>query len=121
MKAAIVTFQGAENYGAVLQAYAMSKWLSKQGIEPEIINYDSRIHSKYKLFRTFRYKKQPIVLLVDLLAYPGNSKRTKNFADFRKNYLPLTKKAYKTSDELKEIEDSYDYYFCGSDQIWNPE
>lgn len=43
MKAAIVTFQGAENYGAVLQVYSMSKWLSKQGIEPEIINYDSRI------------------------------------------------------------------------------
>ncbi len=121
MKAAIVTFQGAENYGAVLQAFALSTWLRKHQITPEIINYDSKIYRKYKLFRTFRYKSQPAVLVADLLAYKGKSKRSKNFAAFRSEYLPITEKTYKSSKELSDISDTYDYYLCGSDQIWNPE
>lgn len=121
MKVAIVTFQGAENYGAVLQAYALSTWLRKHKIDPEIINYDSKIYQKYKLFRTFRYKSQPAVFVADLLAYKDKNTRTKNFATFRREFLPITETSYKTSEELKEIGDSYDYYLCGSDQIWNPE
>ena len=121
MNVAIVTFQGADNYGAVFQAYALSIWLRKHQINPEIIDYNSNVYRRYKLFRTHLYKSAPWLFAVDLLAFIEKRKRKKNFTAFRKEFLPLTKESYKTSKELHNICNSYDYYICGSDQIWNPE
>lgn len=40
MKAAILTFHLADNYGAVLQAYALQKTLLKLGVDNEILTTD---------------------------------------------------------------------------------
>ena len=37
MKTEIVTFVRAYNYGAVLQCFALSRYLSKQGVDVEVI------------------------------------------------------------------------------------
>ena len=37
----IITFQNANNYGAVYQAFALKKTVEKQGLNVSVINYDS--------------------------------------------------------------------------------
>ena len=39
MKIATITFHWATNYGAVLQSFALQKYLQKCGFETEIIDY----------------------------------------------------------------------------------
>lgn len=120
MKTGIVTFHGANNYGAVLQAYALTEWLRQNGIDPEIINYRSKVFDKYKLFRTQSYKRAPYLRAVDLYKYPAKRKRNSGFDLFREKYLPISGETYACADDFEGITDKYDYFICGSDQIWNP-
>ena len=116
----IMTFHGADNYGAVLQAYALSKWLKEEGYLPEIIDYRSKVYDRYAVFRKNRYKKLPVLLVEDLLNWRKNKKRKENFDQFRNNHLPISSDVFPTIESLNKVSDTYDYYICGSDQIWNP-
>lgn len=118
----LITFHGANNYGAVLQAWSLCKWLNIHGYRTEIIDYQSEeIYKHYRIFRTYRYKEKPYSFGIDLLRYNKMYKRNKHFAQFRNIYLNITKKAFYTNEDLKIIGDAYDLYICGSDQIWNPQ
>jgi hypothetical protein len=121
MKAGILTFHDADNYGAVLQAYALTQWLKQNNVDAEIVNYQSKIYRKYKTFRKHLYKKAPYILGVDIIKYRNKNRRNKNFASFRKSYLPTSKDMYCKKEDFNGITDKYDYFICGSDQIWNPE
>ena len=69
----IVTFHTALNYGAVLQAYGLQKFLDNNGYKNEIINYDcpqfkkdyapvkKTIHIK-RMIRSFKSRKITIQL-----------------------------------------------------------
>ena len=120
MRAGILTFHKADNYGAVLQAYALTEWLRQNGVEPEIVDYRSRVYDKYELFRKKLYRKAPYMLGVDLLKYCKKKKRSRAFQAFRNVYLPVSERSYAKADEIKEDQERYDYYICGSDQVWNP-
>ena len=39
MKIGIMTFHWSANYGAVMQAYALSEYLKREGAEPYVIDY----------------------------------------------------------------------------------
>ena len=39
MKIGVITFHGADNYGSVLQAYALTEYLNDKGYDAEIIDY----------------------------------------------------------------------------------
>ncbi len=121
MKAGILTFHDADNYGAVLQAYALTQWLKQNNVDAEIVNYQSKIYRKYKTFRKHLYKRAPYILGVDIIKYRNKNRRNKNFASFRKSYLPTSKEMYCKKEDFNGITDKYDYFICGSDQIWNPE
>lgn len=41
-KIGILTFHWADNYGAVLQAYALRKYLSQNGYNAEVVNYNCK-------------------------------------------------------------------------------
>ena len=116
----IMTFHGADNYGAVLQAYALSTFLKEEGFLPEIIDYRSKVYDRYAIFRKSRYKRIPILIVEDLMNWRKNRNRKVRFDQFRKNYLPISSDSFLTFESLNRISDSYDYYICGSDQIWNP-
>lgn len=124
MKAGILTFHMAFNFGAMLQAYALSKKLNGIGIEAEIIDYRlpfiDRYHHKYFLpelinkngiiIGTLKFAKKT------MCGYYSN-KQWNRFYSFMTKDLPhseqLTKEALPDTD--------YDMYICGSDQIWNGE
>ncbi len=119
MKVGILTFHRANNYGAVLQAYALQETIQQLGHEVEIVDYKQQyIESKY---RKVRLNTKSILSLVRSIAstvihYHEFSQRERNFNSFRFNNLALSKNSY---DKVSEIQ-GFDALISGSDQVWNP-
>ena len=100
MKVGILTFHDAHNYGAVLQAYALKKYIKKIGYEAKIINY--------------HHKNIP-----DGYPKKNNEKRWEKFNKFIKELIDNEEKVYTNEKQLEKL--NIDYWICGSDQIWNTE
>ena len=102
MKIAQITFYKTMNYGGTLQAYALNKVLTTFG-DCECIDYTNANLSP-KGIKAFLQK---------FIYY----KRKRAFDKFIKRYIHTSK----TYDDLDSMGKDYDYYVCGSDQIWNPD
>jgi len=123
MKIAIITFHKAENFGSVLQVYALSSVLKHIGHSVKTIDFEVPVDMiQYNLFRTHIYKQRPQAFLGDLVYIKKNFLRKRRFSNFRKQYLDLTEKTYIFGkNNLQGLNDEYDAFICGSDQIWNTE
>lgn len=110
-RAGIITFHNAENYGAALQTYALMKTLQMLGCDCEVVDYRNRGVFKRNLIKTFYYALTLQRPIKNHLAYRY----------FRKHYLDLGDRAYRTLAEFEADAGGYDYLFFGSDQIWNPD
>lgn len=120
MKIGIVTFHCSYNYGSALQAYALQTYLKKCGYNAKIINYVDLINFEdYQLFRKSLYKKKIKSLVGDLYYLLPNYKRKKSFERFADKYFDLTDKKYTDLSSMKELNNCFDTFICGSDQIWN--
>lgn len=117
-RVAIVTFHCSYNYGSVLQAYALQKYVKKHCSDVKIIDYRSKNYGQYRLVHR-RGIIQPGLLVDDLKNFKRNLKRKRAFWKFISENLELTKKVDYKSD-FKGIESQFDTFICGSDQIWNP-
>lgn len=110
MKIGILTFHDADNYGAVLQAYALKMAISKYE-ECQIINYyNAYFHGEDK-----RSVKQNIKELFYAKAF---QKKKDGFQKFREEYL-TGNIPWVTKDKLFELNEMYDLFVVGSDQVWN--
>lgn len=119
-KIAIITFHYAYNYGSALQAYALQTLLERKKYEINIINFlYKKDFEQYRLFRTNIYYKWPKAFIADILFFNQNKKRKENFEIFAKKYFNLTQKRYYNYKDMKELNDKFDIFICGSDQIWN--
>ena len=112
MKIGILTFHNADNYGAVLQCYALQEYVKSivsKDDEVCVVNYRSeKIEDLYKLFpKAFGFGIKSIIK--DIFRSFHTIKRYVNFQKFRKKHLHLG------SDSLSE----YNLIIYGSDQIWN--
>lgn len=117
-KVGILTFHGAHNYGSVLQSYASVMTLRKLGYEPEIINL--RNQAQLDAYRIFHPRGSLTRRLFPLLIYPRLRSRFKKFEYFINNILPVSPKEYRTGKDLDVDQLSYEIYYTGSDQVWNP-
>lgn len=108
MQIRIVTFFKERNCGAVLQAYALTKYLEKTGNIVEILNYDPFYGKKYG---TANIVKRIILSGVHFIQ---NCK----FKNFRNKNLNLSEKII-SAEEIHRLP-SCDLYITGSDQVWNP-
>lgn len=119
MKIGILTFHRAQNYGAVLQCYALQTFLSEKGHNVFILDYNkSELWNYYKWFLPQRfYFQRNIRTLVrryckELLLLPIRKKRYDGFIHFNKKYL--------NTISLSEINDNpFDIIIVGSDQVWD--
>ncbi|HAS6085474.1 TPA: polysaccharide pyruvyl transferase family protein [Vibrio vulnificus] len=129
-KIGICTVTTGFNYGSSLQAYATKKILSKLGYEPELIKLkggliegrDIRINKTIVMFfRTILYRKS----FRNLYAQYFKSKKNKMSETTKSMFFDFSNKQLNPQiyswNELKKIskEDSYAYFLCGSDQVWN--
>lgn len=117
MKIAILTFQFAYNYGAMLQAYALRKYLISLEHEVDVVPY-------YPLHLKQGYSISPFEQgislkhrIYNLLTYWKRAQQALKFDVFKK-YLVNTEE-FTESDKIPEYLKAYDLLVCGSDQIWN--
>lgn len=77
----IATFQNADNYGAMLQCYALSNFLNNFN-ETCVIDYNNEfLMRQYKIIRRFDNNliKAIYHLVIDILNYNDAIKRCENF------------------------------------------
>ena len=118
-----MTLNSAHNFGASLQTYAIQRTLENLGFDVNIINYRyKKIDNIYNPYR--RTKRGPL----DVKFYLSRIKlhlldrykirKYNNYEKFMAKYFNLTP-PYKTLNQLVDVNWDYDFYICGSDQIWN--
>lgn len=119
-KIGIITFQNADNYGALLQAYALKNFLSDIGNNTYIINYYCpQLQKDYKILKLPKLSIKDIVkkcakfILSPFLLYI----RWK-FKGFRKQYLTDTVPIYPNT--IQNYTEQFDMFITGSDQVFNP-
>lgn len=115
MKVATITFHNTTNYGAALQCYALHRTLQLLGAESEVIQYNGPYLNKpYKIAAL---KEKGVVRYIlgniwTLLRMP----RSKHFKKFQSN-IQLTRCV--NEKNIYELEEEYDLFITGSDQVWN--
>lgn len=118
MKIGILTFHWAVNYGAVLQAYALQKYLELQGHSVDIIDYKP-LNEDISLKSILKYPRILASIVKHLPQRYALYKKDKVINEFRHNYLHLTQRCY-SYNEVSTIVENYDVIVSGSDQVLNP-
>ena len=123
VKCGIITYHFANNYGAMLQCYALKTAIQKQGHEAVVINY---ISDKQLDNNAIYRKKQGLYGFIKniflLPFHKGRKKRNQSFEYFREQYLGCS--TFRIHDEINLknyiAENEFDVIISGSDQVWNP-
>lgn len=120
-KIATITTHTALNYGAVLQAYALCKYIQMTGNECSILDYQpSYVKKSYQIITKPRKLQDIFLCVFQIVHYSSRKNRKKKFEEFRKSYLTLSKETISGKERLIEYANAMDLLICGSDQIWNP-
>ena len=129
MKIGVVTFwHGNDNYGMILQCWALQQYLKKMGHDPYIIRYVMKgcllkrlakfliFSIKYLIDSSYRHhiKITNKLNAANAIHYPE-----RDFEGFRKEHLKLSNRVYHYIEQLRIFPPKADCYICGSDQIWN--
>lgn len=112
-KVGIVTITSGANYGNRLQNYAMQITLRKLGYNPYTIRKkDERKSVKGTIKKLVKH--------ITGYKYTPLDKRIERFEKFNRKYICFSKNYIESDDYSKKLCDEFDYFICGSDQIWNP-
>lgn len=115
-KAGIITTYFATNFGAMLQPFAMKRTLEKMGLDVEMIRYKQpHIFNTYNPLHYRRFIRKNIPAVIEyLFSLPIKLRKDKVFQNY------LLKHINPVPGFCKSIPNDKDFYFFGSDQIWNP-
>lgn len=137
----ITQYHNNQNYGGLLQAYALQKVMSDLGTDCEIIDYDYSINRKEQgnwCIKFLEYLKHDWISAIEIamfqvashvnlfflkknrtvyLKYKKILKREK--CDLFRKKIPHSYKCY-NKDSVWELIKIYDLFITGSDQVWNP-
>lgn len=118
-KVGIITFHNSVNYGAVMQAYALQKFLLMNGYDVEIIDYvNQKIDDELKISQESSGKSVKNKLK-NILKKVYKIKKSNSFRNFNDRNLCLSKERNLNITNISQIKDKYDYIITGSDQVWN--
>lgn len=101
-RAGILTFHSGDNYGAVLQAYALRKKIQKLGVPTDVINYNPGRKNPWYTDDELQEK------------YLG---RLEAFRLFLEECVEVEEPPFYSVDD--ERMKRYTHYITGSDQVWN--
>lgn len=114
MKVGIVTFIHTVNFGASLQAYALQETIRSYGFDAEIIQYvNEEIEKKEKNQGQHSLKG----LIKKFVMEKGIKNKIQAFQQFEEKYLVNGMELVPANYDL--INQHYDYFITGSDQVWN--
>ncbi len=119
MKIGIVTITDGANYGNRLQNYAMQQLLKKYADDVETLRITTS-RDRNLISSTIWYLKDLIKLALGRKdTFFEYRKRNKRFADYNKKNLKFSNFALNNNMASQEVSEKYDFFVCGSDQIWN--
>ena len=115
MKIGIVTFwESKDNFGQILQCYALQALLKKMGHTPVLIR-TSRMRNQTSRSLKSRFKAcLSKILHLDMLNCGG-----KDFHKFLENHILFTPKIYLSKIDFKSSDLKYEAIICGSDVVWS--
>ena len=122
----IITYHNYNNYGTMLQAFALQHAIANMGYEAEIIDFKqnnslSRVEMiKLRLKRLPVYIKEREKYAALRSAESDFDARKKKFEAFYNRNLVISKNHYTSTQQLVDNPPEYDAYIVGSDQTWNP-
>jgi putative sterol carrier protein len=126
LKIRILSFQNAQNYGAILQAFGLQQVIKDLGFKDVLfINYNpDYLSSRYILFPANWYKPKSkgirnlISFYINLpFLLMNRGVRNLMFNKSRKNLIEQTKEQYVCQNDIVDV--PCDYLVLGSDQIWS--
>lgn len=114
MKIGVLTYHRSHNYGACLQAYALTEWIKKNtGIDTELIDFNMKAAERFYIKEIIRGKQVGRII--------SNASRYAMFRSHALDGYPLSPNTL-VSDSLPEfkawIESRYDMIVVGSDEVW---
>jgi len=123
-KVGIVTFNDANNYGAFLQEYALQKFLRKNNVNAEVINYQNKEFEQLYKYGNNPFKRKGLVnklkivynMILRPTTYRARLKKNKMFSECCQKEI-IYSVSFK--DNVDTICNNYDYFIAGSDQVWN--
>ena len=135
MRIGIITFwESNDNYGQVLQAYALQQVLKDMGHSPFQIRYSlcaSRVNVPRSSFIKKVLKLITIYPLIKSFKRKMSKRRddayemvieeknkTRKFIDFREKYICKSEIIYNSLEEIRANPPIADCYITGSDQVW---
>lgn len=119
MKIALITIHYANSYGGCLQALASQQVLSKYG-EVSIIDYrNPEIEKTLDVVRFGLSARSFLRVAKDICRFLPRKRLITNFKRFIFDNYSLSS-ICRTEKQLHELNERFDTFVCGSDQIWNP-
>lgn len=126
MKIGILTFwQSQDNYGQILQCWALQKYLRERGHDAFLIQYT---HETPKPLLRERVKKvvkiYPILIKLGKILTKSNIHKVKSpaqnrhFDDFKRKYIIRSPFIYRNIIDLQRNPPQAGCYIVGSDQVW---
>lgn len=109
MKISLVTYHCSPNHGAVMQTYALCRFLKEHGHEVEIVD----IRQFEPNLKTISEGSNIIVRLIKSVIYPMRMKH------IFKRFYPKMTKHFHSVEELQQNPPQSDILIVGSDQVWN--
>lgn len=120
MKIGIITFHFVNNFGGLLQSYALWRVISQQyDLECEVIDYRNWFIRFTDTIRLFPITTNMNELMNGLLSMRQRLGRVKKFNKFVNQYLKLSPRYY-SHFQINRFPPNDEKFICGSDQIWNP-
>ena len=127
----ILTFHCSDNFGAMLQAYGLKRFLRERGVRADVVRYAPFFMTSRHWWAPYRPVRGPRGVAWSLANMPREllqhlrtrrefAARKANMARFRREYLVDARQPrIRFSSGLRRL--PYRAYVVGSDQIWNPD
>ena len=113
-KIAILTINDNNNYGNRLQNYATQVYLEKYGLNIiTILNMGNNFSKQNTLSKKLKN-------IIKRISFLPKHKRYINFIDFNSN-INFYKDYMNNKKSINNLDNEFDYFLTGSDQVWNPE
>lgn len=116
MKIGIVTLYGTFNYGNRLQNYALHTVLSEMGHDVATLVSLEKVSYAKVLFRKYFEREAGSIRLKTKKEFHRDSE----FKRFTEENIPTKFFSSKRSGLSKALNEEYDCFVVGSDQVWNP-
>ncbi len=114
-KIGIITYHFSVNYGAVLQSYALQRFLINQKVGVELIDYRPfQIRNSNIKYLYYRGQRLPNPLL-----FASGIQKWKKFKEFINSDISLSSETFLDNGKLSLFSERYSAVICGSDEVWN--